>query len=95
MSTILKQGKRRCDAVCHRAKGTSCGCICGGKFHGATVTASKTAERAEIEDIVLTQAMQSIKKLGTFDVTSNADCQPSLFTDEDLDAAYKELSKGK
>jgi hypothetical protein len=95
MSTILKSGKRRCDAVCHTAHGSKCGCVCNGKFHGAAVNRSKTAERAEIEDIVLTQAMQSIKKLGTFDVTSNADCQPSLFTDEDLDAAYKELSKGK
>ena len=94
MSTILKTGKRRCDAVCHNARGIKCGCLCGGKFHGAVVTASKTAERAEIEDIVLTKAMQRIQELGTFDVTDNSDKQPSLFTDEDLTEAFTELSKG-
>jgi hypothetical protein len=53
MSTVMKSGKLRCDATCHTAKGTKCTCICGGKYHGASVLRSKTAERAEIEDIVL------------------------------------------
>ena len=91
MATILKTGKRRCDAVCHTAKGSKCGCICGGKFHGAVVTVSKTTERAEIEEIVLTRAVQARAAV----ITENASDQPSLFTDEDLDAAYSELSKGQ
>ena len=84
MSTILKSGKRRCDAICHSAKGIKCGCICGGKFHGAAVTASKTAERAEIEDIVLTKAMRVTAE----QLTDSNDRQPPLFTDEDLRAAF-------
>lgn len=29
-------GKRRyCNGVCHKAKGHTCACICGGKYHGA------------------------------------------------------------
>jgi hypothetical protein len=86
MSTILKSGKRRCDAVCHSAKGVKCGCICCGKFHGASINVSKTAERAELEDIVLTKAMKAVAEL-----SDNNDQQPSFFTDEDLDAAYSEL----
>lgn len=40
MPTILEAKtqrgtSRRCDAVCHNAKpGSTCGCICGGAFHG-------------------------------------------------------------
>lgn len=38
MSTLLKDGKRRCDGVCHFAVGKKCGCICGGKYHGSALT---------------------------------------------------------
>lgn len=37
MATILSQGTRRCDAVCHKATHTKCGCICGGKYHGSAI----------------------------------------------------------
>jgi hypothetical protein len=92
MSTILKTGRRRCDAVCHTAHGSKCGCICGGKFHGASVTVSKAAERAEIEDIVLTKAMQAAEL--NLRVVDNSSDQPSLFDDEDLITAYADISKG-
>jgi hypothetical protein len=26
---------RRCDATCHTAMNKACGCICGGRYHGA------------------------------------------------------------
>lgn len=26
-------GARSCDAICHRAKPGSCGCVCGGRYH--------------------------------------------------------------
>jgi hypothetical protein len=35
MATIMTQGNRRCDATCHTATKDKCGCICGGKYHGA------------------------------------------------------------
>jgi len=38
MSVILREGKRRCDAVCHLAVGSNCTCICAGKYHGSANT---------------------------------------------------------
>lgn len=46
-------GKRRCDAVCHKAKHGKCGCICGGKFHGATVQPGKSVEKEELDTILI------------------------------------------
>lgn len=57
MSTIMKAGNLRCDATCHSAKGTKCTCICGGKFHGASVRPDMTEQRREIEDIVLNKTI--------------------------------------
>ena len=37
MATVLKMGKRRCDAVCHNATKEHCTCICDGKYHGAKI----------------------------------------------------------
>ena len=54
---------------------------------------SKSAERAEIEDIVLTKAMIHAAAVDAVQILNDA--QPSLFTDEDLTAAYSELSKGQ
>lgn len=34
MPTVMKQGNRRCDAICHDARKEKCTCICGGKNHG-------------------------------------------------------------
>ena len=38
MTTIMTEihggTTRRCDAICHYAKGSVCTCICGGKYHG-------------------------------------------------------------
>ena len=36
MATIMTHGNRRCDAVCHKATGETCACICGGKYHGSS-----------------------------------------------------------
>lgn len=37
--TIMTQGnnngKRSCNGTCHKAKKPKCGCICGGRYHGA------------------------------------------------------------
>ena len=91
MSTILKSGKRRCDAVCHTAHGSKCGCVCNGKFHGAAVNRSKSAERAEIEEVVLAGALKLSQK--AVELLKNEAEQPSLFTDEDLTAAYSACSE--
>jgi hypothetical protein len=46
---------RKCDALCHNAKGTRCRCWCGGFFHGkdgagaANRQALKNAERNFLE----------------------------------------------
>ena len=55
MSTIITSadGKRRCDGTCHSAKHAKCACICGGKFHGAAVLPEKSAERTELEKLIL------------------------------------------
>jgi len=65
-----------------------------GKFHGASVTVSKAAERAEIEEAVLVKAMtvaaERLQKNAEEDEN-----QPSLFDDEDLLTAYADISKGE
>lgn len=37
MATVLKIGKRRCDAICHNATKGHCTCICAGRYHGAKI----------------------------------------------------------
>ncbi len=39
--------KRRCDSRCHNAKGSHCGCWCGGTFHGPVGTVNRDALRQE------------------------------------------------
>lgn len=34
MTVLIRQGRRRCDGVCHNARGPKCRCICEGKNHG-------------------------------------------------------------
>lgn len=31
-------GSRTCDATCHLAKKSSCGCVCGGRYHAVGST---------------------------------------------------------
>ena len=57
MSTIMKQGKLRCDATCHTAHGSKCTCICGGRYHGSSVRADMLEQRREIEDVVLRKTL--------------------------------------
>ena len=60
MSTVMtsQDGKRRCDDTCHHAKGVKCGCICGGKFHGANVVSTKETERKELEELISKRAVK-------------------------------------
>jgi hypothetical protein len=62
MSTVLKAGARRCDAVCHNASGTKCGCICQGKYHGCNVQTSKTEVKEEVRQIVLSKIVARIEE---------------------------------
>jgi len=48
--------------VCHKATGKKCGCICGGKFHGASVFADKKSVRYEMASIVLAASFEKEKK---------------------------------
>ena len=68
----MKSENRRCDAVCHSAKGSKCTCICGGRYHGASVNRSMTAERKDIEEIVYWKAAAETKP------TVNSNLQPEL-----------------
>lgn len=72
-------GKRRCDAVCHLAKGPKCTCLCGGKYHGAVVLTTKVAERQELEELILAKTTHIV-------VPSDAptENQPSIFGDENV-----------
>ena len=72
MATIMTSGNRRCDAVCHSAKGSKCTCICSGRYHGASVNRSMTAERKDIEEIVYWKAAGAVSPI----VDSNL--QPEL-----------------
>ena len=72
---------RRCDATCHNAKHPKCGCICGGKFHGAAVRRDMTTERQEMEDVVLSRAVPA--------PAADDARQPNLFED-----VLFELTKG-
>jgi hypothetical protein len=62
MSTVLKAGKRRCDAVCHDAKGTECGCICGGRYHGSNVQPSKAAAQEEVKQLLRDKAIKQVEE---------------------------------
>ena len=59
MSMIMQSGNRRCDSVCHSAKGSKCTCICGGRYHGASVNRSMESERRDIEEILYWKAAAS------------------------------------
>ena len=80
MSTILisRDSKRRCDAVCHNAKGVKCGCICGGKFHGANVVSTKETERKELEELISKRAV----KRSTLVLADSEDQPRLLFVEE-------------
>jgi len=75
MSTVMtsQDGKRRCDDNCHHAKGVKCGCICGGKFHGANVVSTKEAERKELEELI---SKRSVKRSTL--VLAHSENQPRL-----------------
>ncbi len=62
MSTVLRAGKRRCDAVCHNALGEKCGCICQGKFHGSSVLPSKAEAAAEVKKILRDKAIKQVEE---------------------------------
>ena len=53
MTTVLSvgnsEGERRCDARCHDAAKGECGCVCGGRYHGA----GRTAVLARVQQDVL------------------------------------------
>jgi len=54
----MKSENRRCDAVCHSAKGSKCTCICGGRYHGASVNRNMESERRDIEELVFWKAAE-------------------------------------
>lgn len=56
----MSDGRRRCDAICHRAKHGKCGCICGGKFHGAQVNVAKSAEKQELNDLITEKTLRKM-----------------------------------
>lgn len=90
----MRDGKRRCDSVCHNAHGAKCGCICGGKFHGANVVRAKSSERGEIEEVVLTRAVETEKAKKNNEAINHlieVAVQPRLAFDEpeDLDAMHE------
>jgi len=60
MSVIMTLGSRRCDGTCHHAKGIKCGCICGGRYHGASVRRDMTVARAEMEELILKVTQKSL-----------------------------------
>ena len=37
ISAVGNGWRRRCDSRCHEATGMECHCICGGRFHGASI----------------------------------------------------------
>ena len=64
MSTIMTSadGKRRCDGTCHGARHLKCGCICMGRYHGASVNPAKKDERSELEEIILKKVVAKDNK---------------------------------
>jgi hypothetical protein len=75
MSTVMTDGTRRCDDNCHHARGSKCGCICGGKFHGANVVSTKETERKELEELI---AKSTVKKAEPARVLADSEDQPRL-----------------
>ena len=67
----MQIGSRRCDAVCHDAKGKKCTCVCSGKFHGANVRRDDGA-RKDIEEILYW------KKAAKAKPAAESDNQPEL-----------------
>lgn len=84
MATVMTSadGKRRCDGTCHLATHQKCTCICGGKFHGASVRRDMTSERRDIDIIVAYNASQ--KKPRTVSTGNEERCsnQPGLFEED-------------
>ena len=72
MATIMQSGNRRCDGVCHQAKGSKCACVCQGRYHGASVNRSMTAERKDIEEIAYWKAAAAVRP------TVDSNLQPEL-----------------
>jgi hypothetical protein len=62
MSTIMKDGNRVCNGTCHNATKPHCTCICGGKFHGANVLRTKSAEQEEMKQILLARVVLQIEQ---------------------------------
>lgn len=62
MSTVLKQGRRRCDAVCHTAQHEKCGCICNGKYHGSSVSPEKAAAAEEVKQLLRDKAIKQVEE---------------------------------
>jgi len=71
---------RRCDATCHQARHPKCGCICQGRFHGASVNPAKKKERAEIEEIVLKKGRRKAEEKP---LPENTEQQTMNFGDDD------------
>lgn len=46
---------RRCNGICHNAKGENCRCWCGGMFHGAKGKDNREAFKAEFGITVETE----------------------------------------
>jgi len=60
MTTLMVEGKRRCDARCHNAKKPKCRCICGGGNHGGGLTAT---EHMHITEELMEEEERMIKKI--------------------------------
>ncbi len=43
---------RRCNARCHRARGTRCRCWCGGFFHGSGGAANREALAQNVSEVL-------------------------------------------
>lgn len=71
MSTVLREGNRRCDAVCHHAAGSVCGCICKGKFHGSALTHPAELEQTKIHLQVVNHMLEeAVQPRLAFDATT-------------------------
>lgn len=62
MSTVLRAGKRRCDAVCHNAIKEHCSCICSGKYHGSNVQPNKAEAKEEVKQLLRDKAIKQVEE---------------------------------
>ena len=83
MSTVMvsEDGKRRCDATCHRAKHPACLCICGGKHHGAQVLAPADLEGLKTNFATNIKRRAALRNIAGLDAERCTD-QPLLFEGE-------------